>query len=1025
MKNKTGKSKFNFNKIERKWQKEWAKKKIFQVKDNIKGKEKFYVLEMFPYPSGSGLHMGHAFNYTIGDIYARFKRMNNFNVLYPMGYDSLGLPAENAAIKAGQHPKKFTENAIKNFIKQQKSLGLGYDWSRIVKTHDSNYYKWDQWIFLKMFEKGLAYRKKAPVNWCKKCKTVLANEQVHNGKCWRHEDTEVEIKHLEQWFFKITKYADELLKDAEKLKWPERIKIMQKNWIGKSYGTEIMFEVETPDNIISNVVIVHGSPSKDRTKEKGYIPHSLNHWFPWLKRELEKRGIKTITPEMPTAWAPKYDEWKSIMDKLIVNENTILIGHSAGGAFLVRWLAETGKKIKKLILVSPGKAGHESNHLLNNFYASKADLNIKNNFDKLIIFTADDDISYHIPNAYEYQKELGGKLIHLGKGYGHFCKGYMGTEEFPELLNEIVQKWPIFTTRPDTLFGVTFMVISAQHPQLMNLITDKQKKQVEKFLTKVKSTSEKNIEELEKQGVFTGSYSINPITNEKIPIWVGNFVVADYGSGMVMAVPAHDQRDFEFAKKYKLPIKGVIKGEKGNINERAYIEQGKLINSGKFNGLNNEKAKKEITKYLKDKKLAKETTQYKLKDWLISRQRYWGTPIPIVYCDKCGIVPIPEKQLPVKLPEKVKFGKGNPLLSNKNFVNVKCPKCKGKARRETDTMDTFVNSSWYFLRYADPKNRKKIFEKKRANYWMPVDQYIGGAEHACMHLIYARFYNKFLRDLGLIKSDEPFIKLFNQGMLHGPDGAVMSKSRGNVVLPEKVSKKYGIDTARLFLVSTASPDKDVVWSDKGINGSLKFINKVIDYFANIEKKIGKSNERFESKINKTIKKITENIEDFKYNLAVIEIRELFESMDSLKNKEISKKYTESFLKLLHVFCPHITEELWHRIGNKNFISLEKWPVVDEKKINEKFEKEDAAVEKLVGDIKNINKIMKDKQGKYATRAYIYVLPKELELYKNSIQDIRKRTNLKIEIFSVADKKKYDSNNWAKKAKPNKPAIFME
>jgi len=650
-------TKINFKIIEKKWQKAWEKKKIFQVSENRK-KRKFYVLEMFPYPSASGLHMGHALNYIIGDIYARFKRMFGFNVLYPMGYDSLGLPAENAAIKAGENPKTYTNKAIKNFIKQQKALGLSYDWSRMVKSHEPDYYKWDQWIFLKMFEKGLAYRKKAAVNYCEKCKTVLANEQVVNGKCWRHPEQNVEIKHLEQWYFKITDYAEEL-SDFKKLeKWPELIKKLQKNWIGKSHGTEINFEVQG-------------------------------------------------------------------------------------------------------------------------------------------------------------------------------------------------EKWPIFTTRADTIYGVTFMVISAQHERLMELVAEKQKKQVEKFLKKLKSVSEKELgrigsdeseSSLEKEGVFTGNYAKNPLTGEEIPIWVGNFVVADYGSGMVMAVPAHDQRDFEFAKKYKIPVKIVIQPKdkklKSESMERAFVDEGILVNSGKFSGMKSREAISKISDYIERKKLGKRTVNYKLRDWLISRQRYWGTPIPIIYCDKCGIVPIPEKDLPVILPEKVKFGKGNPLETAKSWIKAKCPKCGKFGRRETDTMDTFVNSSWYYLRYVDSQNKKEIFNKKKVNYWTPVDLYIGGAEHACMHLIYIRFYTKFLRDLKLLNIDEPAKKLFNQGMLHGQDGVVMSKSRGNIVLPEEISKKYGIDTARLFLVSVASPDKDVQWSEHGIEGSSRFIKKIIEYFSGIS--IGKS-----------------------------------------------------------------------------------------------------------------------------------------------------------------------------------------
>jgi len=803
---------YDFKKIEKKWQKKWEEKKIFEVKENSK-KKKYYVLEMFPYPSGSGLHMGHALNYTIGDIFARFKRLQGFNVLYPMGYDSLGLPAENAAIKNNTPPAEYTKKAIDNFEKQQKSLGLSYDWSRKVNTASPDFYKWDQWIFLKMLEKGLAYQKDSAVNWCEKCNTVLANEQVHNGKCWRHGDTSVRVKHLKQWYFKITDYAEELA-DFEKLHgWPEMITKLQKNWIGKSYGTEINFEID-------------------------------------------------------------------------------------------------GKK------------------------------------------------------------------------------------------------WPVFTTRPDTLYGVTFVVISAQHPKLFDLVTLGQKKKVKDFVSNLSSVSQEEIEQLEKEGVFTGSYAINPINGEKIPVYAGNFVVADYGSGMVMAVPAHDQRDFEFAKKYKISIKQVIEGDISK--EKAYIGGGRLINSGEFDGINNKEAMDLITKYLEKKKLGKKTVNYRLRDWLISRQRYWGTPIPIVYCEKCGVVQIDEKNLPVKLPDKVIFGKGNPLETAKSWVEVSCPKCGEKGRRETDTMDTFVNSSWYFLRYCDSKNSKKLFDKKKVDYWCPIDQYIGGAEHACMHLIYFRFYTKFLRDMGVLDFDEPAIKLFNQGMLHGEDGAVMSKSRGNVVLPEEVSSTYGIDTARLFLVSMASPDTDVQWSDNGIRGSSKFVTKFMSFAKKI--KLNKSSPRVESKLNNAIGDITDYIENFKYNLAVIKIRALFEFIE--QQEEMSKSDFESFLKLLHPFCPHITEEIWEKIGNKNFLSLESWPIVDKKKINDKFEKEDELISKLKSDIANIKKVLKKENAK----VYVYVMPSEVEIY-SSLKDV--------DIFAVNDKDKYDPENKSKKAKPGRPAIYVE
>ncbi len=812
--------KMNFKAIEKKWQKRWEDKKAFSAKEDSK-KKKFYVLEMYPYPSGSGLHMGHAFNYTIGDILARFKRMNGFNVLYPMGYDSFGLPAENAAIKAGKHPKKSTDEAIKKYIKQQKTLGLSYDWNRILMSHDSEYYKWNQFWFLKFLEKGLVYRKKSPVNWCSKCNTVLANEQVLGGCCWRHEDTEVKIKHLEQWFIKTTAYANELLDCIDNLQWPDKIKTMQKNWIGKSHGTEIDFEVN-------------------------------------------------------------------------------------------------GKK------------------------------------------------------------------------------------------------FPVFTTRPDTIYGVTFMVISAQHPRLMEFVTKEQKKEVERFLKKIKRVSQKSmkeVEELDKEGVFTGSYAVNPVTKEKVPVWAGNFVVADYGSGMVMAVPAHDQRDFEFAKKYNINIKVVIQPETYELDakkmSRAYTGEGNLINSDKFNNMNNREAIIKITKFLEKNKLGRETIQFKLRDWLISRQRYWGTPIPVVYCNKCGIVPVPEKDLPVLLPMNVKFGEGNPLATNEKFVNTKCPKCGSKARRETDTMDTFFDSSWYYMRYCDNKNKKEPFDKKKVNYWMPVDQYIGGAEHACLHLLYSRFFTKALRDMGFVKFGEPFIKLFNQGMLHGEDGAVMSKSRGNVVLPEEISERYGIDTARLFLMSIASPDKDIEWSDRGIEGSSRFIRKVINYFDKVE--IIKNVEaRIESKLNKTIKEVTKDIECLRYNLAIIKIRDLFNSLP----EKVSKDVLEKSLKLFHPFCPHITEELWEKLGNKSFITLEKWPIADEKKIDERFDMQEQAVKKLKSDIEQIKKLT----GKKAPKVYVYVLPRELEIYK-SVDGIK--------VFAVNDKNKYDPENKSKKAKPNKPAIYLE
>ncbi|PIZ82019.1 leucine--tRNA ligase [Candidatus Pacearchaeota archaeon CG_4_10_14_0_2_um_filter_30_11] len=816
----------NFKKIEKKWQKRWEKEKVFLVKEDSK-KKKFYSLEMFPYPSGSGLHIGHALNYIIGDIFARFKIMKGFNVLHPMGYDALGLPAENAAIKVGTHPEEYTKNSMRAFTKQLKLLGLSYDWSRMVDTSNPGYYKWDQWIFLKMFESGLAYQKESSVNWCPECNTVLANEQVVDGKCWRHEDTKVELKSLKQWFLKITDYADELLDKLDDLNWPERTKNMQKHWIGKSYGTEIDFKVNG-------------------------------------------------------------------------------------------------------------------------------------------------------------------------------------------------QKWPVFTTRPDTIYGVTFVVVSPYHKEIDKLVTKEQKKEVNQFMNKLKSVSEKDLVDLEKEGAFTGSYAINPINNEEVPIYVGNFVVADYGSGMVMAVPAHDKRDFEFAKKYGIKIKIVIDPIEFELDEKnlteAYTESGTLINSGNFNGISNEKAKHEISEFLSKKGLGRKAINFRLKDWGISRQRYWGTPIPIIYCDSCGAVPVPLKDLPVKLPKEVKFGNGNPLLTNEKWINIKCPKCGKNGKRETDTMDTFVNSSWYFLRYTDSKNKKEIFNKEKVVYWNPVDVYVGGAEHACMHLIYSRFYVKFLRDIGLLNFDEPAKRLFHQGMIHSEGGSKMSKSKGNVVDPLLVSKKYGVDALRFFLVSVASPDKDFDWSETGIQGSFRFIKKIYDYFDKFKE--GKDSEKISLKMNSSIKSIGDYIENFDYRKATIELRELF---DLISEEEVlSKETLQKFLKLMSPFCPHLSEEFWEKLGNKNLITSSLWPEFKEDKIGKKSEENlsEKIIENLSGVLHKL-----ESNGNKISKVYFYVLPFEIE--KINKKKLQEGFEKEIFVYSVKDDKKYDPEGRSKKARPGMPGFYFE
>ncbi len=1005
--------KIDFAKIEKKWQEKWEKEKVFEVSEDKK-KKKYYVLEMFPYPSASGLHMGHAWNYTIGDIFARFKILQGFNVLHPMGYDSLGLPAENAAIQAGKHPEDYTNESIKNYIRQQKKLGLSYDWSRVVNTANPDYYQWDQWIFLKMFEKGLVYEKKAPVNWCPKCNTILANEQVHEGKCWRHEDTEVEVKNIRQLFLKITDYADRLLEGHKTLNWPEKTIAMQKNWIGKSHGTEIDFMIENKD--ISKVIIVHGANADEKSSKEGGVENT-RHWHPWIKKELEKENIKVSAELYPKDWKPDYKDWKKMFEKNNVDEKTVLVGHSLGCAFILRWLRESKKKVRKVILVAPYVSDDGEAAGLKDFVTFDFDSSLRKYYKDLVVFYDKKDMRGVVDSVNLIKEKLSPTNIEF-VGKGHFTKESMKTEEFPELLKEIFsEKWPIFTTRPDTIYGVTFMVVSAQHPRLNELVTKEQEKAVEEFLKKLKSVSEKELADMEKEGVFTGSYAINPINGDKVPVYAGNFVVADYGSGMVMAVPAHDQRDFEFAKKYNITIKQVIVGKdpldfknryKG---DKAFTQDGLLMSSKQFSGGDNQAAKAIITDFLAEKGLARKTTNYKLRDWSVARQRYWGTPIPLVHCDKCGIVPVPEKDLPVKLPKEVKFGKGNPLETNEEWLNVKCPKCGGKAKREPNTMDTFVNSSWYFLRYCDPQNKKEIFSKDKAKYWMPIDLYIGGAEHACMHLIYFRFYTMFLHDLGLISFEEPAPRLFHQGMLAGEGGVKMSKSKPETcVLPEEVSDKYGIDTARFFLCSLAAPDKNIDWDEKGIQGSSRFINKIYGLSEKI--KFGKDSPELKSKLNKTVKNITEQIERLEYRKSTIELRELFDLIS--EQKEVSKETFEESLKLLSPFCPHMTEELWEKLGNKGFISSSSWPEYKEEKV--KKESQDVT-EKI---IQNIKPIIEKLEGK---KVFLYVLPFELE--NVSKEKIAKAIGKEVEIFSVQDNKKYDPENKSKKAKPTMPGIFVE
>ncbi|WP_129721887.1 leucine--tRNA ligase [Xylanivirga thermophila] len=764
---------YDFHEIEAKWQKIWEQEDKFH-REEQKDKEKYYMLEMFPYPSGK-LHMGHVRNYSIGDVIARYKTMKGYNVLHPMGWDSFGLPAENAAIQRGVRPNDWTVDNIAAMQKQLKELGLSYDWDREITTSHPSYYKWTQWMFLQFYKKGLAYKRKASVNWCPSCGTVLANEQVVGGECERC-GSQVHKKELSQWFFKITDYAERLLEDIDKLEgWPDKVKIMQQNWIGKSQGALVNFKV---------------AGSED-----------------------------TLT---------------------------------------------------------------------------------------------------------------------------------------------------VFTTRPDTIYGVSYMALAPEHPIVKKLVTGTEYEKIaSEFRDKIETLNEiaRTSNETEKEGLFIGKYVINPFNGQKIPLYIANYVLMEYGTGAVMGVPAHDQRDFEFASKYNLPIVPVIK-PKGNNSDidinnlkQAYDAQGILINSGSFTGMENEKAMQKIIEYMQEEGMGEAKTTYRLRDWLISRQRYWGAPIPIVYCDKCGTVPVPEEQLPVILPTDVKFtGKGqNPLITSEEFVNTTCPVCGGPAKREVDTMDTFVCSSFYFLRYTDPQNSLRPWDYNNAKYWMAVDQYVGGVEHAILHLLYSRFFTKVLYDLGISPVDEPFKNLLTQGMVL-KDGAKMSKSKGNIVSPKDIIEKYGADTARLFILFAAPPERDLEWSDKGVEGCYRFLNRVwrliIDYkeiYKNADKNIELSDNDKELRFmtHNTIKRVTIDLEErFNFNTAISAIMELVNALYQYKdsipsdnwNNKVIIEAIDSMLLMLAPFAPHITEELWDITGHAGSIHDQNWPCYDKSAlVREEFE----------------------------------------------------------------------------------------
>lgn len=728
----------NFNEIEKKWEDKWKKDKLYKY-DPSSDRKKLYCLEMFSYPSGAKLHLGHWYNYGVTDTWARFKKMDGYNLFHPMGFDAFGLPAENYAIKTGVHPAISTDKNIETMEGQLERIGGSWDWDYEIKTCKEDYYKWTQWMFLQLYKHGLAYKKEAPVNWCPKCKTVLANEQVISGECERCSSSVIR-KDMSQWFFKITDYAEELLTGLDNLDWPERTKSLQRNWIGKSVGAYVDFKV------------------------------------------------------------------------------------------------------------------------------SETDLGFR-----------------------------------------------------------------VFTTRCDTLFGATYCVLAPEHELVDKITTSEQKEAVDNYKEKASKQSEieRTSTTKEKTGVFTGSYAINPVNGKKIPIWISDYVLSTYGTGAIMAVPAHDERDYSFAKKFDLEIIPVLEG--GDVSKEAYIGDGVHINSDFLNGLNKEEAIEKMSTWLKENNLGEKTTNYKLRDWLVSRQRYWGAPIPIIYCDDCGIVPVKEEDLPVKLPMDVEFTPDgeSPLKKCDSFMKCKCPNCGRDAHREADTLDTFVCSSWYYLRYPDAHNDKEPFNKDIVNKLLPVDKYVGGVEHACMHLLYARFFTKALRDMGYLNFDEPFKSLVHQGLILGPDGEKMSKSKGNTVAPDPLVEEYGSDVLRGYLMFGFNYVEGGPWTDDGIIAINKFYRKVERLCEAIKEDDSRYND-IDKVLHNSIKVIRNDIEKFQFNTSMSKIMEYTNILVKYEQSGIPRYYIEQLLLLLAPFAPHLTEELWQSIGNEYSIHNQSYPEFDEK-----------------------------------------------------------------------------------------------
>lgn len=1060
---------YDHKKIEKKWQKEWEKKKLYRSKE--KGK-KMYVLDMFPYPSGDGLHVGHPKGYIATDIVSRHARMQGKSVLHPMGWDAFGLPAENYAIKNKVHPRKAVEKNVKRFKEQLKLIGLDYDWSREINTTDPEFYKWTQWIFLKLYEKGLAYQSYEPINWCPSCQTGLANEDLEGNACERC-GTIVEKRPMRQWILKITAYAERLLQDLELLpEWQSHIKESQRNWIGKSEGAEIDFPLTIMEG--KRVILLHGKGGS-----------ASGAFKPWLSGKLEKLGFEVQSPQLPNSTEPNDEEQADfVQSHCTLDEETIIVGHSFGGLVALR-LLERGIQVKRVVLLGTPYRGE----FLDKRPRPTVTAAIKKGFDfekikqnaKFIQLYDTHDHAIPVSDGEAYNKLLGGLLMKVEAQKSHFN----GLVE-PDVFTAVVPTIRVFTTRPDTLYGVTYMVLSPEHPWVQEEVKGQNSngksaiqnlEEVHAYIAKaaIKTEIERQ-ENKEKTGVkLEGVMAINPATGEKIPLYVADYVLANYGTGAIMAVPAHDERDYEFAKKFDIPVKDVVakrvgnpnveeqwrniaiviienaKGEVliqsqdrgegpvycwpgggvdegedaetaaireareesgykdfGNIrrlgvfdthywnpirqiyrhgteaayamrltseaqeapefteqekrsiikhrwvnldeaerllreqgvpgsgdlpallqfktgNARVYTEEGILVNSGEFDHLTSSEAMIKITQKFGTKK-----TTYKIRDWVFSRQRYWGEPIPIIHCDKCGIVPVPYKDLPVKLPEVKNYeptGTGeSPLAAISKWVNTRCPNCNGKAKRETNTMPQWAGSSWYWLRYMDPKNKKTLVGKKKEKYWAPVDLYVGGAEHATRHLIYGRFWHKFLQDIGIVSTPEPFTRLISVGLILAEDGKKMSKRYGNVINPDDIVRTYGADTLRVYEMFMGPFTDAIAWKTAALIGARRFLERIW----RLQEKFNKNaDDSVERELHKTIKKVGDDIANFKFNTA---ISQMMIFVNAAEGKGITKRQYLKFISILAPFAPHIAEELWREHGNRKSVHLGPWPKFDAKKL---------------------------------------------------------------------------------------------